>query len=124
MVIMPTLVLDHFNRRIAAPSVHIAEAFSTTCSITDQSALDWYLNIGASVDMTHAYDQLNSSMSYTCSDTIVVGNGALLSISRIGSCSINASINLSDVLVVPGLTKNMFSVSKLTSDSPIDVVFH
>lgn len=51
------------------------------------------------------------------------GNGNILNISRIGSTYLTKDINFADVLVVPTLTKNHLYVSKLTFDSPVDVLF-
>ena len=116
---------DRFNREIATatPVANIGEAFSASSIAFDPPISDWYLDTGASAHMTPTPAQLHSSTSYTGSDSVVVGNGALLPISHIGTCYLNNSIHLSEVLVVPGLTKNLLSVSKLTTDLPIDVVF-
>ncbi|KAJ9546279.1 hypothetical protein OSB04_018822 [Centaurea solstitialis] len=53
----------------------------------------------------------------------VVGSGHPLPITRIGNCSITPNITLHDILVVPNLTRNLLSISRLTRDYPINVVF-
>ncbi|KAG6389173.1 hypothetical protein SASPL_150632 [Salvia splendens] len=116
---------DQFNREIATttPVANIAKAFSVSSIASDLPISDWYLDTGASAHMTPTPAQLHSSTPYAGSDSVVVGNGALLPISHIGTCYLNNSIHLSKVLVVPGLTKNLLSVSKLTTYLPIDEVF-
>ena len=60
---------------------------------------------------------------YTGKEKVVVGNGSSLPITHIGSCSPTPTLKLNDVLVVPDLTKNLLSVSKLTKDYPLSVSF-
>lgn len=73
--------------------------------------------------MTSTTSQLDSYTPYTGEDQVVVGNGANLRISHTGTRSLSKNIHLLDVLVVPHNTKNLLSISKLTSDHPVDVVF-
>ena len=56
-------------------------------------------------------------------DSVIIGNGASLPIIHIGTLSLVPNIHLLDVLVVPRLTKNLLSISKLTSDFPLSVTF-
>lgn len=55
--------------------------------------------------------------------SVQFGNGNTLHISSIGSSKIANGIHLRDVLVVPCLNKNLLSISKLTRDNPVDVLF-
>jgi hypothetical protein len=60
------------------------------------------------------------------SDKVVVGNGASLPITHTGSLSHSTSlgsISLLDVLVVPSLTKNLISISKLIADNNCSITF-
>lgn len=73
--------------------------------------------------MTSSSAHLDSASTYSGNDHVSFGNGNTSSISHIGTSSISPSINLMDVLVVPQLTKNLLSISKLTNNNPIDVLF-
>lgn len=53
-----------------------------------------------------------------------IGNGHRLSISHIGSCSLSRDLLLRDVLVVPQITINMFSISKQTHDLHVTILFN
>lgn len=54
---------------------------------------------------------------------MVVENGATLPITHIGHLSSTPSLHLLDVLAMPHLTKNLLSISKLTTDFPFSVHF-
>jgi hypothetical protein len=73
--------------------------------------------------MTSDVAQLDKSDTYTGKDCVVVGNGATLPISHTSILSSTSSLTLKDVLVMPGLTKNLISISKLTSDFPFFITF-
>lgn len=54
------------------------------------------------------------------------GQGQFLSITHIGDAKIGTSDNyklLRDVLLVPNIKKDLFSVSQLTTDYPYDFLF-
>lgn len=86
-------------------------------------APDWYLDIGALAHMTTDPYLLDHSNTYTGKDCVIVGNGASLPITHTGTISPNPNLHLLDVLVFPCLTKNLLSISKLTSDFPLSVTF-
>ena len=71
--------------------------------------------------MTLNFSHLDRASNYTSNDRVVVGNGASLPITHIGTISPTSSLELLDVLVVPRLTKNLLSISKLTSDFPLAI---
>jgi hypothetical protein len=73
--------------------------------------------------MTNDVAQLDKSDTYTGKDCVVVGNGATLPISHTAILSPTSFLTLNDVLVVPGLTKNLISISKLTSGFPFSITF-
>ena len=73
--------------------------------------------------MTPDPSQLDKVEPYHGKDCVIVGNGASLPISHIGMLSPSSNFKLLDVLVVPRLTKNLLSISKLTSDFPLSVTF-
>jgi len=67
--------------------------------------------------------QLDKVQPYNGKDCVIVGNRASLPITYIGTLSPSLNINLLDVLVVPQLTKNLLSISKLTSDYLLSIPF-
>ena len=62
-------------------------------------------------------------------DQLIIGNGQGLTITHVGNASLRLSsskttyILLKDMLLVPSMTKNLLSISKLTSDNNISVEF-
>ncbi|XP_075666058.1 uncharacterized protein LOC142635884 [Castanea sativa] len=105
------------------PTAHLAEAFTSSCSLSGNDASDWFLDTGASAHMTPAHSNLDHSTTYTGKDCVVVWNGASLPITHTGKHSPSPNLQLLDVLVVPHLTKNLLSISKLTNDFPLSVTF-
>jgi len=73
--------------------------------------------------MTNDVAQLDKSDMYTGKDCVVVDNGATLPISHTGIISPTSSLTLKDVLVVPGLTKNLIFISKLTYGFLFSITF-
>jgi hypothetical protein len=73
--------------------------------------------------MTPAHSTLDQSTTYTSKDCVIVGNGTSLPITHTGKISPSPDLHLLDVLVVPHLTKNLLSISKLTHDFPLSVTF-
>lgn len=112
--------LQTFARGPSSIDANLADAFHAQCST---SAPDWYVDTGASAHMTPTSANLDAASSYSGNDFVLFGNGNDASISHIGRSHISPNISLLDVLVVPKLTKSLLSVSKLTRDNPVDVVF-
>lgn len=104
-------------------AANIAEAFQSGCSLGSPTTSDWYLDTGATAHMTASTTSLSDHRNYSGNDHVYVGNGAQLPISHVGSLKLNSGLDLLDVLVVPHITKNLLSISKLTSDCPVDVLF-
>ena len=73
--------------------------------------------------MIKSPSHLDSATTYSGNETVTFGNGNAASISHIGISHLSPNIALNDVLVVPQLTKNLLSVSKLTQDNLVDVLF-
>lgn len=103
--------------------VNLANAFNSGCSLGPSTPSDWYLDTGAMTHMINTATNLDSSSPYNGYDKIIVGNGAKLSISYTGSYTLSHNLSLLDVLVVPHIMKNLLSISKFTSDVPINVLF-
>jgi len=122
----------HIRCQICLEEGHYATSYHDRYSHSSKSAnlvesftqaSDWYTDTGAAAHMTNDVAQLDKSDTYTGKDCVVVSNGATLSISHTGILSPTSSLTLKDVLVVPGLTKNLISISKLTSDFPFFITF-
>lgn len=107
----------------AEQTAQLAEAFTSSCSLSNGPGSDWYLDTGASSHMTLDPSQLVQTEPYMGKGYVVVGNGASLPISHTGTLSSFPHLKLFDVLVVPSLTKNLLSICKLTSDLPLSVTF-
>lgn len=73
--------------------------------------------------MTNSVSNLDSLSSYFGQNQVVFCNGNMLNISHIVTSSLINQLPLHDVLAVPHLTKNLLSISKLTRDSPVDILF-
>lgn len=66
--------------------------------------------------MIPAQSTLDHSTTYTGKDCVIVKNGASLPITHTDKISPFPNLQLLDVLVVPHLTKNIVSISKLMND--------
>ena len=107
-------------------SANIAKAFSA-CTIQDFNNQEWFLDFGATSHITNNSDNLDVSTIYTGNERVLVGNGQSLPISHKGSVSNivipQSSLVLSNVLVVPDITKNIISISQLTKQLNYQVIF-
>jgi histone deacetylase 1/2 len=83
---------------------------------------DWYFDSGASNHVAHHTDKFQDLTEHNGKNSLIVGNGAKLEIVASGSSKLK-NLNLHDVLYVPQITKNLLSVSKLTSDNNIIAEF-
>lgn len=89
--------------------------------------LNWYADSGALNHITAYQNSLNSPVDYAGNERIIVGNGPQLPISRLGTSNLvfkNDYLKLNDVLCVPTIAKNLFSVPKLARDNNVHVEFH
>ncbi|GAA0155233.1 hypothetical protein LIER_13004 [Lithospermum erythrorhizon] len=76
--------------------------------------------IGATAHMIDNASLLSNLTPYIGSSNVMVGSGALLSITHIGSSIIKtpiATLHLKNVLLVVSLTKNLISIQKLCEDN-------
>ncbi|KAH9769131.1 retrovirus-related pol polyprotein from transposon RE1 [Citrus sinensis] len=94
----------------------------------------WYLDSGATHHLTNNMENLHFKEDYKGTDQLIIGNGQGLSISHIGHAFLSfraskhpythaSTIALKDMLLVPTITKNLLSISKLTSDNSLSVEF-
>ena len=86
-------------------------------------APDWYVDFGALDHMVSSSASVTNSTPSVGDASVLFGNDTSLPISRVGTSTIANNVCLNDVLVVPNLTKNLLSLSKLTHDNDVDVVF-
>lgn len=103
----------------------LIKAFVAT-SLDDSQDTERYTDTGATSHMTNDVAALDKSIPYTGNQWVLVGNSQSLPISRIGSIpSLIAShpLKIPDVLLVPHITKNLLSISKLTRENNCSVTF-
>lgn len=116
------LDLASFAARTPPIDANLARAFHARCHVSDNST-NWYVDSDAIAHMTPSPSNLVSAKSYSGVDRVTFGNGTSLPVSHIGYSSLSNDFHLLDVLVVPHLTKNLLSISKLMHDHPIDFIF-
>lgn len=87
-------------------------------------AIEWIIDTGANDHMVGHRGLLGNFKSYA-DDTgsIQLPNGNTTKISSLGTISINKTITLSNVLLVPDFHHNLFSISKFTKDHNCFVIF-
>jgi len=104
---------------------NLAEAFAA-CSISASPDPAWYPDSRATSHMTNDPEGVDIPAVYFGNERVMVGNGQSLSISHTSSISTlvpNSPLLLSNVLVVPGITKKLISISQLTKDNNCWVIF-
>ncbi|GJV27675.1 retrovirus-related pol polyprotein from transposon TNT 1-94 [Tanacetum coccineum] len=100
----------------------LAKAFHAQCHVNTNTP-NWHVDSGATDHMTPACDSLHHSSPYPGNAKVMFGNGKTLPITHTGSTTVSHDIPLRNVLVIPKLNKKLLSVSKLTTDHPVDVLF-
>ncbi|KAD3068636.1 hypothetical protein E3N88_36516 [Mikania micrantha] len=114
--------LPSFASQAAPAASDIANAFLAQCHVASSSP-DWIADTGATDHMNQAATNLHKSAPFTGDAKVLFGNGNSLPVTHIGSHQLPNNISLNDVLVVPHLMNNLLSVSKLTKDNNLDVLF-
>ena len=94
----------------------------------------WYLDSGATHHLTNNMENLQINEEFKGTNKLIIGNGHGFSITHVGHAflshrasnllSTHTKITLKDILLVPSTTKNLVSISKLTSDNPITIEFY
>ena len=103
----------------------MSQAFASM-KVSDENGKEWVTDSAATAHVTSSTDNLNSLSCYEGNDTVMVGDGAFLPITHLGSATISSpsgTIRLNDVLVCPKIQKSLLSVSKLCDDYPCGVYF-
>lgn len=87
---------------------------------------DWIPDSGATAHITSSSASLQGVHPYEGTDAVMIGDGAYLPITHVGSATIpsaSGNISLNDVLVCPDIQKSLLSVSRLCEDHPYGVFF-
>nr|GEU38958.1 putative zinc finger, CCHC-type [Tanacetum cinerariifolium] len=115
--------LASYATKAASLDANLTNAFHAQCDLSD-TIPDWYVKDSrASNHMTSSPDSLPNASPHIGNQTVTFGNGQTLNVSHTASTRFSNNIMLNDVLVVPHLTKNLLSISKLTSDNQVGVLF-
>jgi hypothetical protein len=105
----------------------LIDNFSTMSLNVPSPSNEWYIDSGAGSHMANNAGILTSSYpSSSHPSSIVVGNGASLPVTSVGSSSFITpcrSLVLSNVLVAPGIIKNLISVRRFTIDNNCSIEF-
>jgi hypothetical protein len=101
----------------------LASAFSTM-TVNPPSSGEWYFNSEASSHMASDAGILSRSTTRSSfPSSMIVGNGSLVPVISTGYTALPGSIQLHNVLVSPGLIKNIISVRQFTTDNNCSVEF-
>lgn len=98
----------------------------TVVRVADEHGREWYPDSGSSVHVTSSTQNLQTSHPYEAHDAVMVGDGAFLPVTYVGSAAIttpSSNINFNEVLVCPDIKKSLLSVSKLCEDYPCGIFF-
>lgn len=89
----------------------------------------WYFDSGATNLITFNPNSLDAKEDYTGHEKVAIGNGETLNITHIGNTLLNTfipkkQISLRNILLVPKITKNLISISKLIDDNDVVIEFN
>ncbi|XP_019082590.1 PREDICTED: uncharacterized protein LOC109125425 [Camelina sativa] len=94
--------------------------------VSEENGREWHPDSAAIAHITSSTSGLQGTTTYKGNDTVMVGDGAYLPITHVGSTTISSSkgtIPINEVLVCPDIKKSLLSVSKLCDDYPCGVFF-
>ncbi|KAK9067609.1 hypothetical protein SSX86_011720 [Deinandra increscens subsp. villosa] len=114
--------LHTYARQAPSSPGNLAKAFHAQCHVTTDTP-DWHVDSGATAHMTATHENLDHSVPYQGKTKVFFGDGKSLPVTHTGTSTVSNKLLLRDILVIPHLTKNLLSVSKLTMDYPVDVLF-
>ena len=102
-------------------------------NLEDSSDERWYLDSGATHHITNNMAIMHVREEFKGLDQVTNRNGQGLIITHIGDAFFNykslhtackhTPITLKDILLVPSITKNLISISKLTTNNNISIEF-
>jgi hypothetical protein len=113
-----------FGNASAPPG--LAMAFNTMVSPGQYQGGDWFMVTGASGHAANDVGIVSSHRPASSSSHIIVGNGAPLPIRSFGSTTIPSSskpLSLNNVMIAPGIIKNLISVRSFTRDNWVSIEF-
>ncbi|KAJ9538664.1 hypothetical protein OSB04_031397 [Centaurea solstitialis] len=114
--------LASFASQASSKDDALASAFLSQCHVSSFGP-DWFVNSGATDHMTASSETISNASSVPGTASVMFGSGHYLPVSHKGHASLSPNLLLKDVLVVPRITKNLLSISKLTKDNHVDVLF-
>lgn len=112
------------TKEVAVSSVMIEKSEKALVTVSNRGAInykdDWIVDSGCSNHMTGDKEKLSSLSAYRGDRVVITANNSRLPITHIGKTVINPrfspnEIKLEDVYHVPGMKKNLLSVSQLTT---------
>ena len=120
-----------------ASSSYPSEAFTLpeayVANVKGSTDEGWYLDSGATHHITNNMANMHVREEFKDSDQLTIGNGQGLIITHIGDACFNhksfksafkhTPITLKDILLVPSITKNLISISKLTTGNNLSIEF-
>ncbi|KAK5793307.1 hypothetical protein PVK06_034449 [Gossypium arboreum] len=123
-VVIPTTIDEEVIASIAnTVATHVTKAENLGLSNTYLAMNDaWIIDKGATDHMTNNSTQF-SSIWFSTQPHILIANGGVTLVTGKGSVHVSNSINLDIVLVVPYLSSNTLSVSKITKALNCTVIF-
>ncbi|KAM0014676.1 putative RNA-directed DNA polymerase [Helianthus debilis subsp. tardiflorus] len=113
----------HFSSRSQPQANYVS--FSDSGS--QSSGAPWLTDTGSNSHVTPDLTSLDNSEAYLGNDSLHVGDGNPLPIVHIGSSQIYSptkTLNLSNILHVPQIKKNLLSVQKFCTDNDVFFEFH
>lgn len=111
-----------YTREASSSPDTLANAFHAQFHVTIGSPI-WHVDSGATSHMSPNYETLHEITPYQGNMSVVFGYGKSLPITHTNTLMVSNKIFLRDVLVIPNLTKKVLSISKVTTDYPVDVLF-
>ncbi|KAH9684823.1 retrovirus-related pol polyprotein from transposon RE2 [Citrus sinensis] len=113
--------------------IHSAPGAAYIANFEGPADEGWYLDSGATHHITNNMANKHIRDQFTGADQLIIGNGQGLPITHVGDASFlfkssnsthkHSPIALKDILLVPSITKNLLSISKLTTDNNLSVEF-
>ena len=83
----------------------------------------WILDSSATNHMTHNPNQFKTYLPCLSNRKIVVADGTTTTVAGIGDVQVTSNLVLKNVLHIPQLSTNLFSIQKLTQDLSCHVIF-
>ena len=123
---------EFINSRAYRPPPNRNPKAAYLANMEGPSDTNWYLDNGATHHLTNDMNNMHVTESFAGTSKLIVGNGAGLSITHLGSAVLKmhetkdntlSTLKLNDMLLVPQITKNLISISRLTKDNNIVIEF-